>query len=159
MSRPLAFLRFPRDFDAEPGISAVVDRVHEGDTFFAFLSYYPVGLGPFVAIRVAGLREPELWDEGGLESRAALEEVLPRDAPLKVAYSNWSFNRIVMRVRLRDGADLTELRGGTDAVAVAAADESAPTVPRAKVHDALAFPPAWSTDYNARDHDLRGWGV
>ncbi len=118
MSRPRAFLNFPRSF-AERDVKlydAVIDYVHDGDTYLIWVEVKELNTYVFAAARVAGYRSPEAWEPGGDEATEIAERVLPRDTPIKVKRVGMSFNRIVFEIKLQDGRTIPE----------AMADENAP---------------------------------
>lgn len=152
MSRPAAFADFPKELLDRPGIPAVVDRVHDGDTYLCFAWVRYLDLFPYIAVRVAGYSAPELWEPGGDAAADKLRELLPRDEPLSLDYSGKSFNRMAMWTALTGGRQLHRVLGGEDSPGGVVAVEAQLVNP--KVHDALVMPFVWPPRYDERGYRI-----
>ena len=148
MSRPLAFLDFPEELLELPGVPAVVDRVHDGDTYLCFVWNRFLDTFDYIAVRVAGYSAPELWESGGLEARRGAEEVLPRDTPASLRYAGRSFNRFVFWTTLEGGQELHRVLDDEPTPGQVVAVEV--QVARVKTDDALTIPLVWPPRYDRR---------
>ncbi len=121
MSGGLAQLVRPSAFDAYPPVldglaqdgpyRAVVDRIHDGDTFDAIVDL-GFGVYVYIPVRVRGCNAPELPTPEGAAARQFVIGLMPESTPVLLSIERdfvQSFTRYVCSVTLPDRRDLAEV--------------------------------------------------
>lgn len=112
--RPSSFDSYPPWLDAaakDGPYRAIVDRVHDGDTFDAVID---LGFGVYTyhAIRVRGMNAPELSTPAGVDALHFAMTLIPLGTPVLLSVERdfvQSFTRFVAAVTLADGSDFAQV--------------------------------------------------
>jgi endonuclease YncB( thermonuclease family) len=87
---------------------AVVDRVHDGDTFWAVIDL-GMRLSARMKVRLHNVSAVELKEAGGAAARDALAGLLPAGMAVQLVAHDWSYDRLVCDVVIFDGTDVGQL--------------------------------------------------